>query len=99
MKNFDDEIKKILKDEIEKPFSYELSIKKAFSKKESKILSHSILCKIVLLTSCFIMGCTGVMAVNYLYENIWKDPIILSKNEEEKIIKEDIEDYEKSEFI
>ena len=29
MKNFDDEIKKILKDEIEKPFSYELSIKKA----------------------------------------------------------------------
>lgn len=98
MNDFDNEIKKILKKEIEKPLQYEEAIKNAFSKKENKI-GHTLLYKVAVLAGCFVMGCTGVMAVSYIYEKIWKEPVVVSKVEEEQKIKEEISDNEKIGFI
>lgn len=69
MDNFDNEIKRILKKEINKPLLYENSIKDAFSKKETKTIY--LFYKVAVMTCCLIMGCTGVMAASYFF--IWKN--------------------------
>lgn len=100
MDNFDNELKRILKKEINKPLLYEDSIKNAFSKKETKTISHYLFYKVAVMACCLIMGCTGVMAASYiLYEKIWKDPVVVSNIEEEEKVKETITDSEKAEFI
>ena len=98
MNNFDNEIKKILKKEIDKPLQYEYAIKNAFSKKENTI-SHTSLYKVAVITGCLLVGCTGVMAVSYIYDKIWKEPVVVSRVEEEQKIKEEISDTEKIGFI
>lgn len=94
LNNLDNEIKKILKKEVDKPLQYEYAIKNAFIKKKD-IINHTLFYKVVAITCCLIMGCTGVMAVNYIYEKIWKEPVRVSQKEQEQKIKEEIKDDEK----
>ena len=106
MNEFDEKIKKVMKKEIQKPFSYEYAIKNAFYRKE-KNKHKNLFLKIATTMVCFMMGCTVVMASSYIiYEKIWKEPIKFSQEEEqeywkeqEKIIKENIVDEEKLSFI
>lgn len=96
MSNFENKIKEALKKEVEKPLSYEYSIKNAFyNKKERK----PIILKVATVTSCLIMICTGVMATTYVIDKIWKDPVAVNRQEEEKKVKEEISEEEKSNFI
>lgn len=94
LNNLDNEIKEILKKEVDKPLQYEYAIKNAFMKKKD-IINHTLFYKVVAITCCLIMGCTGVMAVNYIYEKIWKEPVRVSQKEQEQKIKEEIKDDEK----
>lgn len=98
MNNLDNEIKKILKKEVDKPLQYEYAIKNAFTKKKNTI-GHTLLYKVAAMAGCLVMGCTGVMAASYIYEKIWKDPVVVSQVEEEQKIKEEIKDNEKVGFI
>lgn len=98
MNDFDNEIKKIMKKEINKPLQYEYAIKNTFLKRKNEI-SHTVLYKIAAMVGCLVMGCTGVMATSYIYEKIWKNPVAISQKDEEKKIKEEISDEEKIGFI
>lgn len=98
MSNFDNEIKKIIKKEVKKPLQYEDAIKNAFLKRKNKI-SHTVLYKVAAMAGCLVMGCTGVMAACYIYEKIWKNPVVINQVEEEQKVKEEISDEEKVGFI
>lgn len=92
--NIDNEIKNILKKEIEKPLQYEYAIKNVFLNKKNK-KRYVLLQKIAIIIGFLGIGCTCVMAVSYIYEKIWKDPIVVRQEEQENKIKEEIKDYEK----
>lgn len=98
MNDFDNEIKKIIKKEVNKPLQYEYAIKNTFLKRKNEI-SHTVLYKIAAIAGCLVMGCTGVMATSYIYEKIWKNPVAISQKDEEQKIKEDISNEEKIGFI
>lgn len=98
MNDFDNEIKKIMKKEVNKPLQYEYAIKNTFLKRKNEI-SHTVLYKIAAIASCLVMGCTGVMATSYIYEKIWKNPVAISQKDEEQKIIEEISDEEKIGFI
>ena len=88
MNEFDEKIKKVMKKEIQKPFSYEYAIKNAFYRKE-KNKHKNLFLKIATTMVCFMMGCTVVMASSYIiYEKIWKEPIKFSQEEEQEYWKE-----------
>lgn len=98
MNDFDNKIKKALKKEVEKPLSYEYAIKKVFSNKEEKT-RKPIMLRLATMTSCLVMVCTVVMATTYIIDKIWKEPVTISQEQEEKNVKQEITEKEKSTFI
>lgn len=98
MNDFEHKIKKALKKEVEKPLSYEYTIKNAFSRKKEKTRKSRIL-KLATITSCLVMVCTGVMATTYIIDKIWENPVVISQEQEENKIREEISEEEKSNFI
>ena len=98
MNDFDNKIKKALKKEVEKPLSYEYAIKKVFSNKEEKT-RKPIMLRLATMTSCLVMVCTVVMATTYIIDKIWKEPVTISQEQEEKIVKQEITEKEKSTFM
>ena len=99
MDNFDFEIKKILKKEINKPLEYEYAIKNAFLKKD-KNKKNNVFFSAILAMSCLLMISTVVVATTHIvYDNIWKNPVKISIEEKEKEIKEEIREEEKIDFI
>ena len=106
MNNFDSKIKYILSKEIDKPLEYEQAIKKAFLNKGNE-KKHIMFYKMGLISCCFVMLGTVVLATSHIiYEKVWKEPIIKSKEEaqqelEQKVekVKEKVKDEEKEQFI
>ena len=98
MNDFDNKIKKVLKKEVEKPLSYEYAIKKVFYNKEEKT-RKPIMLRLATMTSCLVMVCTVVMATTYIIDKIWKEPVTISQEQEEKNVKQEITEKEKSTFI
>ncbi len=97
--NLDNIIRTALKKDVDEPLEYEYAIKNAFIKNQN-IMKKNIFYRIALIASYLIMGSTCVMAVGYIaYEKIWREPITISQNVEEEIVKTEITDEEKQTFI
>lgn len=99
MNDFESKIKKVMKKEIEQPLSYDYAIKNAFSNNK-KMKRGNLVFKLVTPTACLVMLCTGVMATSYIvYEKVWKNPAIVSQEEEINNVKQEITKEEKANYI
>lgn len=85
MNKLDNFIKDVLEKEINEPEEYEKSIRNAFNKKSNR--RNHMFQKISTLITFLLMGCTVVLASNYvIYEKIMKKPEkVKSYNTDEKI--------------
>lgn len=99
MNSFDDMIKKAYKKKIDESLNYEEMVQKTINN-NYKI---SVFNKVAVIILSLLLSGTVVFATSYIvYENIWKEPVKISKEEienEVQKIKEPITEEEKSELI
>lgn len=75
MNNFEENLKIVMKKEINKPNSYEYAIKNAFSNYNDKFEFNNWIRRVATVAFCLIVGMTGIITGVYIgVEKVWKEP-------------------------